>query len=1072
MIRRIILVLFEIVAGLLALAVLAGVLIAWRLTQGPLQVDALAPYLEQLINRESPVRVDIGGTRLSWAGFGAPLHIEAIDFAAYGESAHPVVQVPELRLSLSLPALLRLRVAPSRIELVRPHLAVVRTETGEFRLDIQTGQPTDPEAGRKFIGQLVQALRAPPDPREPFGALQSLRIVDASMTVENRQLGVTWSAPKLELTLIRNVAGLSGSAALEVDLGGRLNKVEAALDYSIAEGATDVELRLADIQLAQLAMLAPVLDPLNAFEVALNGIARVKIDREMRPTSVELRLTGGTGRIVMPDRFPEPVGFDNVLLEGRIEEDGRRLVLNRFAIDLGQPALIVDGTVSRGADGIDLALGAELTYLPMVELPRLWPAGVMDEARTWMIENLGEGTFQRSSFRLAGRAPLDAPLDISPSLIEGKFAFTGFSIRYMETLPPVRAVSGTASFDGKAFDILLTEGRLLDLLLGRSEVRIFGLDTPNHSIDIKIPFSGPVSSALTVLDHEPLRYASKVNLVPAEVGGTADMFVHFAFPLVRNLLFDDVRLNGTAKLKDVSAAGIVKDVAGTDGELDLAVDNDRMVVAGKARLNGVPADIVWTENFTDNAPVSTQVEVKASPDDAGRAAFDLDFPDWIRGPTPLDLVYRRTVDDRDIIQAEVDLTPATLLIDLMGWEKPPETPGRGSVTVEFVNGKPTSIPRFKVVTDEMQVEGRARLREFDYGIERLELDRFTLRDATNIQLLLTADPVDGQNFVATGRSFDARPLRRDEDEPVGPGTVHAEEKKEPLQIAFDIDRVVMGDEGQEIRRAVGSARNNGQFWDLAILDAKVGETGNVILRYRPDGDTLALTLESDDAGATLREFDILRHVRGGRLVVTGRSDPRDPDKTVAGRIDMTDYQVQDAPVLARILSAASPRGFANFLSGQPIAFSRLVGEFRWHRRGISLREIQTSGSAVGLTAEGDIDLDADTIAIQGTVVPFSTFNRLIGAIPLVGDLLVGGEGQGLFAATYTVRGKLAEPDIGVNPLAVLAPGFLRNLFFMGEPAGEGGEIPENLPEPTGRTEPPAVSMPEAASPARKPKIQR
>ena len=65
--------------------------------------------------------------------------------------------------------------------------------------------------------------------------------------------------------------------------------------------------------------------------------------------------------------------------------------------------------------------------------------------------------------------------------------------------------------------------------------------------------------------------------------------------------------------------------------------------------------------------------------------------------------------------------------------------------------------------------------------------------------------------------------------------------------------------------------------------------------------------------------------------------------------------------------------------------------------------------------------------------------RLLGAIPLVGDLLTGGEGQGVFAATYRVQGPLEEPEIGVNPLAVLAPGFLRNLFFLPEPAGEGGE---------------------------------
>ena len=47
---------------------------------------------------------------------------------------------------------------------------------------------------------------------------------------------------------------------------------------------------------------------------------------------------------------------------------------------------------------------------------------------------------------------------------------------------------------------------------------------------------------------------------------------------------------------------------------------------------------------------------------------------------------------------------------------------------------------------------------------------------------------------------------------------------------------------------------------------------------------------------------------------------------------------------------------------------------------------------------------------------------------MLGELLTGGEGEGLFAATYQVGGTTDEPDISVNPLSVLAPGFLRRLF--------------------------------------------
>jgi hypothetical protein len=72
-------------------------------------------------------------------------------------------------------------------------------------------------------------------------------------------------------------------------------------------------------------------------------------------------------------------------------------------------------------------------------------------------------------------------------------------------------------------------------------------------------------------------------------------------------------------------------------------------------------------------------------------------------------------------------------------------------------------------------------------------------------------------------------------------------------------------------------------------------------------------------------------------------------------------------------------------------------------------------------------------------VPLYTLNRAIANIPLLGRLLRGAEGEGAFAATYAVRGARESPEIRVNPLSMLAPGFLRDLF--------AGVIPEDAPLP-------------------------
>jgi hypothetical protein len=99
-----------------------------------------------------------------------------------------------------------------------------------------------------------------------------------------------------------------------------------------------------------------------------------------------------------------------------------------------------------------------------------------------------------------------------------------------------------------------------------------------------------------------------------------------------------------------------------------------------------------------------------------------------------------------------------------------------------------------------------------------------------------------------------------------------------------------------------------------------------------------------------------------------------------------------------------------------------------------------SGSQVGLTVEGRVDLAREQLDLEGTVVPFYGLNWALGKIPLVGPFLAGRGGEGAFAVTYGVEGAMAEPDVWVNPLSVLAPGFIRDLF--GSIADGSAQAPE------------------------------
>ena len=156
-----------------------------------------------------------------------------------------------------------------------------------------------------------------------------------------------------------------------------------------------------------------------------------------------------------------------------------------------------------------------------------------------------------------------------------------------------------------------------------------------------------------------------------------------------------------------------------------------------------------------------------------------------------------------------------------------------------------------------------------------------------------------------------------------------------------------------------------------------------------------------------------------------------------------DFQMVKAPFLAKLLSVASLTGILDALTGQGISFSRADVPFVKTGDDLVLKQARAHGSAIGFTADGRIDLDKDTLDLNGTVVPAYSLNSVFADIPILGALLVPEKGSGLFAATYSMKGPIENPDVSVNPLATLTPGFLRGLFNI----FDAKEKPKEPPKP-------------------------
>ena len=198
----------------------------------------------------------------------------------------------------------------------------------------------------------------------------------------------------------------------------------------------------------------------------------------------------------------------------------------------------------------------------------------------------------------------------------------------------------------------------------------------------------------------------------------------------------------------------------------------------------------------------------------------------------------------------------------------------------------------------------------------------------------------------------------------------------------------------------------------------------VSLQLNPDAAGMAISGKVSDVGEAAFVVFGRRSFRGGTAVVDGRLVQGGADL----HVEMTRVRLVQAPALARILTIGSLHGMSDMLAGAGIEFVKVVAPVSVRGARIEIGRARATGPAMGITTEGVIDIDSHTVDLSGGIAPSYVLNSAIGAVPVLGDLLVSHKGEGVFGLTYSAKGPFDAPKISVNPFALAAPGILRRLF--------------------------------------------
>lgn len=1048
---------------------------------GPVSVAFLTPYVETFVDEAHPdIRLSVGDTILTWAGWDRGIDVRAVDVRVSTKANVTIAEMPEVAVALSPGAMANGVLAPNRIDIFGPEVFIRRAMDGGLQLSfgppgVSDSRPATPGADGG-LDRIIAFLGETTNPDNPMSYLESVAIVGGAASLFDERTGLAWFAPVANAVLRRGETGLGFEGSLTADLSGTETDLDFVGALDAETGETQIAVRYSDLVPKALADLDPAAEPLRGVDAALSGTVAVTVAADQTVSVARAEIKAEAGRVVLPPPADTELAFqsafaivayDRVADTVRVETldidfgDGGRLAVpaiehvfpirrfsaaatisplarvvtvERLEADLAGPTVTATARIDGvGTPGVRIAAQAAGSDIPVSELSTYWPKSLGSDANEWSVEHLRDGIMNSVSVDAELAGTPDGGL--TANRLDGRMRITGTTIDYLEGMPPVTGVTGNMTIDATRFDVAVETGMSNGLTVSGGTISLYDLHTDIEKADIRLDITGPARNAVGLIDNPTLSFASAVGLSAERVRGASEIDFQILFPLKKDLSWDEVQVKAKASVADleVRAAALGQNLTGATA--NLAVDNDGLSFNGVGTLGRLPIRVSWRENFSEPRAFKSRYDVQTRVSDVTTLAdLGIDLgpvsADTISGTVAADIVFtERAVGDARLT-VDANLIDASVQVPAFGWEKPQGVAGRAEIALELTNDLISMIPAFSVTAPGLDVRGLVNFADDGTGLESVRLQQFRFGRTDVVGILLPRDD-GGWDVDFNGPSLDLTALWGDLTDETAAGP--ADEADDPLlpdmTVSMRVDTVWLEDD-RRLQGLSGAFSRENNAWRSIFVESTGEEDTRFTLGLAPGDDgNRVLTMRAQNAGAVLRALGLYDNMIGGRLDLVGTFDDSDPDEPLSGTLSVTDYRIVNLPWLARLVSVMALTGIADSLQGSGISFSSLEMPFERTAETMVIRDGKAFGASLGITVTGTFYLGAGALDLNGTIVPAYAINSMLGNVPLLGPLFTGGEeGGGVFAANYSVGGTREDPDVTINPLSALAPGFLRNIF--------------------------------------------
>ncbi|RIA56651.1 AsmA-like C-terminal region-containing protein [Dichotomicrobium thermohalophilum] len=737
------------------------------------------------------------------------------------------------------------------------------------------------------------------------------------------------------------------------------------------------------------------------------------------------------------------IPVDGILANGQIIDGGDRITLERFRVQAADAFIDLSGQITDAPGSPAVRLAGEISAMPVAFLKLIWPKFVAPGAREWIGESISGGRIT------GGQVDVDIPGgvlhtlegdgDLPAESVDVRFGTDDLVISYIDGMPEIRTGPGTAMLRGRRFVFNVPDSAIAlpdrsPVVLENAQFVIGDLRPRVPEAELNFRVSAEAGAAYRLLNHEPLNYAGAVGLEPKGLSGRLAGAFSLDIPLLKDLDFEDMGIRGRATLEEPRASGFAADLAVNGGKVVFDVNDKALNAKGDVLVNGVPVDVDWHRIFSAPERLQPGLRLRAALDEQDRTELGLDVNHVVRGTVPLALTVKQE-NGKQRLRVEADLTNAELFFINVASRKPPGESALLTFDVAEDETGRTVLENVRMVGDEIAISGTVMIGED--GLPRsFDFPTFSPNLLTRMQVSGVRDEQNVWRVEATGDSYDGREFFRSlfskgklaEDQPERPS------REWGVDITAKISTVI-GYHDTSITNLTAHVRKDaGRLTKLSVNGRLAGEAPLAVRLRQETGEPRYLLAEATDAGAAFRLVGLYSRMAGGEMSLRVNLDGLGEADRI-GTLYAWNFKVLGDEVVDQVLFGSDNGiGVPTNRQGRTVKrrtqidFNTMRIPFSVGNGQFILRDAIINGPLLGATMRGRLDLKRDQIKLSGTYVPIYGLNAAISSVPIIGDLLTGRTGEGIFGMTYAVRGAMDDPEVLVNPVSAVAPGFLRQIF--------------------------------------------